>query len=199
MARVALIDYGAGNLQSVANALAHLGIDFEVTADPEVVAGAGKVIFPGVGAAASCMAELEARGLVGPLRAARRPVLGICLGMQVLTESSAEGGRRVECLGVMPGRAERFGEGVKVPQMGWNTVRVLRPDPLFAEIPPDEHFYFLHSYRVQTAPEHVLAETEYDGPYPSAVRRENFWGVQFHPEKSGPHGLQVLKNFAERC
>jgi glutamine amidotransferase len=145
------------------------------------------------------MAELEARGLVEALRAAERPVLGICLGMQVLTESSAEGGERVECLGVLPGLAERFGEGVKVPQMGWNTVRVVGDAPLFAEIPPHEHFYFLHSYRVRTEPAYVLAETEYDGSYASAVRRENFWGVQFHPEKSGPYGLRILKNFVERC
>lgn len=196
---MALIDYGAGNLQSVANALTRLGIEYEVTADPEVVRSAVKVVFPGVGAAASCMAELRERGLVSALHGAERPVLGICLGMQVLTESSAEGGERVECLGVLPGRAERFGEGVKVPQMGWNTVRVVRDDPLFAEIPPDEHFYFLHSYRVRTEPAYVLAETEYDGSYASAVRRENFWGVQFHPEKSGPYGLRILKNFVERC
>lgn len=199
MGRLALIDYGAGNLRSVANALAHLGIDFEVTADPAVVAAADRIIFPGVGAAASCMRELAARGLVEPLRAARRPVLGLCLGMQALTESSAEGGARVECLGVIPGRAERFGDGVKVPQMGWNTVRVLREDPLFAGIPPDEHFYFLHAYRVHAAPEHVLAETDYGGAYPSAVRRDHFRGVQFHPEKSGPYGLRLLRNFVERC
>jgi imidazole glycerol phosphate synthase glutamine amidotransferase subunit len=199
VARVALIDYGAGNLRSVANALAHLGIDFEVTADPAVVAAAEKIIFPGVGAAASCMRELAARGLVEPLRAADRPVLGLCLGMQCLTEWSAEGGAPVECLGVLPGRAERFGGDVKVPQMGWNTVRVLRDDPLFDGLSPDEHFYFLHAYRVHTRPEHVLAETDYGGAYPSAVRRGPFRGVQFHPEKSGPSGLRLLRNFVERC
>lgn len=199
MARVALIDYGAGNLRSVANALAQLGADFEITADPEVVASAAKVVFPGVGAAASCMRELAARGLGEAVRSHRGPVLGVCLGMQALTESSAEGGEGVPCLGVLPGRTERFGTGVKVPQMGWNTVHPLRDDPLFAGLAAGEHFYFLHAYRVRTSPEHVLAETEYDGPYPSAVRRANFWGVQFHPEKSGPAGLRVLRNFLDRC
>ena len=199
MAHVALIDYGAGNLRSVANALAHLGADFEVTADPEVVASAAKVIFPGVGAAASCVRELAARGLGEAIRSHRGPVLGICLGMQVLTESSAEGGEGVPCLGVLPGRTERFGTGVKVPQMGWNTVLPSREDPLFTGIPAGEHFYFLHAYRVRTSPEHVLAETEYDGSYASAVRGANFRGVQFHPEKSGPAGLALLRNFLERC
>ena len=199
MARVALIDYGAGNLRSVANALEHLGSEFEVTADPDVVASAKKVIFPGVGAAASCVRELAARGLGDAIRSHRGPLLGICLGMQVLTESSAEGGRDVPCLGLLPGHTERFGPTVKVPQMGWNTVRPTRDDPLFAGIAADEYFYFLHAYRVRTSREHVLAESDYDGPYASAVRRGNVWGVQFHPEKSGPAGLALLRNFLERC
>lgn len=197
--RVALIDYGAGNLRSVANALTRLGVEFVVTADPVVVTAADKVILPGVGAAASCMRELRARGLVDALRACRQPVLGICLGMQCLTESSAEGDEPVQCLGVIPGRTERFAEGLKAPQMGWNTIAMVREDPLFCDIPGGEHLYFLHSYRVRTNPEYVVAETDYGGPYHSAVRRNNFWGVQFHPEKSGPAGLRILKNFAEQC
>lgn len=199
MPRIALIDYGAGNLRSVANALAHLGVEFEITADPEIVTSAEKVVFPGVGAAASCMRELRSRGLADAIRVCRQPVLGICLGMQVLTESSPEGGRPVECLGVLPGHTERFGGGVKVPQMGWNTVRTLREDPLFEGIPNDEQFYFLHAYRVRTSADYTLAQTEYDGPYASAVRRANFFGVQFHPEKSGPAGLHLLENFVARC
>lgn len=199
MARIALIDYGAGNLRSVANALAHVGAEFEITADPEVVASAEKVVFPGVGAAASCMRDLRSRGLADAIRACRRPVLGICLGMQVLTESSAEASPPVACLGLLPGHAERFGAGVKVPQMGWNTVHTLREDPLFDGIPNDEPFYFLHAYRVRTSAEHILAETEYDGPYASAVRRGHVVGVQFHPEKSGPAGLRLLENFVARC
>lgn len=197
-AQIALIDYGAGNLRSVANALAHLGIGFEITADPEAVLRADKVIFPGVGAAASCMRELRARGLVEALRECRQPVLGICLGMQCLTEWSAEG-EGVECLAMLPGRAVRFSGDVKVPQIGWNSVEHRQSDHLFDGIPSGERFYFLHSYRVETDREWVLAETDYGEWYPCAVRRENFRGVQFHLEKSGPPGLRVLENFVHRC
>ncbi len=196
---ISLIDYGAGNLLSVANALKHLNVDFQLTEDPETLASADKVIFPGVGAAASCMEELRTRGLDEAVRACEQPVLGICLGMQVLTPSSTEGLREVKCLGILPGHTARFKGAVKLPQIGWNTVTTLRSDPLFHAIESGAYFYFLHSYRVHTDPEFVLAETDYEGPFPSAVRRENFWGVQFHPEKSGPSGLKLLSNFAERC
>jgi glutamine amidotransferase len=197
---VVVIDYGAGNLRSVTNALAHLGVPHDVTDDPEVVARAAKVIFPGVGAAAACMAALRARGLVDALRACGAPLLGICLGMQVLAELSEEGEPPVACLGLVPGRVERFPGGLKVPQIGWNTVRVLdEGDPLFHGIPQDEPFYFLHGYRLRTDPAYVLAETTYGEPYPSAVRRGTVRGVQFHPEKSGPAGLRLLRNFVERC
>ncbi len=194
-----LVDYGAGNLQSVANALRHLGVAFEITDRPETVARAGRVILPGVGAAASCMRALAERGLEDVLRAYRRPLLGICLGMQVLTESSSEGSVGQACLGLLPGRAARFDGGVRIPQMGWNTVVVLRDDPLFHGIPSGAYFYFAHSYRVHTEPDCVVAETEYGGRYPSVIRRGPVWGVQFHPEKSGGLGLRLLRNFVERC
>ncbi len=197
---ISLIDYGAGNLLSVANALKHVNVDFQLTEDPETLAGADKVIFPGVGAAAaSCMEELRTRGLDEAVRSCEQPVLGICLGMQVFTPSSSEGLRQVKCLGILPGHTARFQGAVKLPQIGWNTVTTLRSDPLFHGIESGAYFYFLHSYRVHTDPAFVLAETDYEGPFPSAVRRENFWGVQFHPEKSGPSGLKLLSNFAERC
>jgi glutamine amidotransferase len=196
---IALIDYGAGNLQSVANALAHLEADFAITDDPDTVANSAKVIFPGVGAAASCMQALADRGLDETLRRMTRPVLGICLGMQVLTSSSGEGAREVECLGVLPGHTSRFDGNVKLPQIGWNTIEALETDPLLEDIKPGEHFYFLHSYRVHANEEHILAQTVYGAPYPSIVRRDNFWGVQFHPEKSGPAGLRLLRNFIELC
>lgn len=200
MAGVVVIDYGAGNLRSVTNALAHLGVAHAVTDDPEVVARAEKVVLPGVGAAAACMGALRARGLADALRSCGAPVLGICLGMQVLAELSDEGDPPVECLGILPGRVERFSEGLKVPHIGWNTVRVLhQDDPLFHRVAEDEPFYFLHGYRLRTEPAFVLAETTYGAPYPSAVRRGRVWGVQFHPEKSGPAGLQLLRNFVERC
>jgi glutamine amidotransferase len=196
---IAVVDYGAGNLRSVANALDHLGADYAVTGDAEGVARARKVIFPGVGAAGGCMSELATRGLDEAIRRHRGPVLGICLGMQVLTEWSEEGLGRVACLGVLPGHTARFRGVLKLPQIGWNTVRFRQEDPLFSEIPSDSHFYFAHSYRVHTDPVHVLGETEYGGEYPSVVRRDNFRGVQFHPEKSGPHGLRLLRNFVELC
>ncbi len=199
MPLIVLVDYGAGNLRSVANALKRVGVAFEVSDRPEAVAAAKKVIFPGVGAAAACMRELAARGLDRALRECRVPALGICLGMQCLAEWSAEGEPGVACLGVLPGRAERFGTELKVPQVGWNRVRLVREDPLFYGIGEGEHFYFLHSYKVLTDRQYVLAETDYGGPYPSAVRIGNFWGVQFHPEKSGAVGLQLLRNFVERC
>lgn len=196
---IALIDYGAGNLRSVANALDHLEASYRVTQDPTEVARSDKVIFPGVGAAGSCMEELSARGLDDAIRTHTAPVLGICLGLQVFTEWSEEGHSRVDCLGVLPGHTARFEGAVKLPQIGWNTVHFRRGDPLFTGIPDGEYFYFAHSFRVHTSIDYVLAETEYGGRYPSVVKHENFRGVQFHPEKSGPLGLQLLRNFVELC
>lgn len=196
---IALVDYGAGNLRSVANALEYVGAAYAVTADPEEVTRAEKVIFPGVGAAASCMEELSARGLDEALRQHGGPVLGICLGMQVLTEWSEEGLTHVDCLGIIPGRTERFRGAVKLPHIGWNTVRILHDDPLFAGIPSSEYFYFAHTYRVRTDPSLVIGETDYGDTYASVVRSGNVRGVQFHPEKSGHHGLRLLRNFVEQC
>jgi glutamine amidotransferase len=196
---IALVDYGAGNLQSVANALTHVGATFQVTDDAAQVASADKVVFPGVGAAASCMRALRSRGLEEAIRQHRAPVLGICLGMQVLTRFSTEGVDEVPCLAVLPGETSRLTGELKLPQIGWNSVTLRSEDPLFEGLNSGEHFYFLHSYRVRTEKRYVLAETDYGGAFPSAVRRENFWGVQFHPEKSGPAGLRLLRNFIELC
>lgn len=196
---IALVDYGAGNLRSVANGLDQLEATYRITDDPDEVARADKVIFPGVGAAASCMEELSARGLDESLLEHTGPVLGICLGMQVLTEWSEEGLSRADCLGILPGRTERFRGAVKLPHIGWNTVRFLDDDPLLRGIPSGEHFYFAHSYRVHTEADLVIGVTDYGETYPSVVRRGNVRGVQFHPEKSGPYGLRLLRNFVERC
>ncbi len=196
---IALLDYGAGNLRSVANALNHINASYQVTDDPQAVIQAEKLILPGVGAAASCMRELRARGLDEAVRTWSGPALGICLGMQALGQTSAEGGEEVACLGVLPARTARFAGDVKLPQIGWNTVTFVREDPLLAGIGSGEYFYFLHSYRLHVDPLLVLGVTEYGEEYPSIVRSGNFWGVQFHPEKSGPAGLRLLLNFVERC
>lgn len=196
---IALVDYGAGNMRSVANALAHVGASFEITEDPATVAKADKVVFPGVGAAASCMEALRACGLDEALRSCEQPVLGICLGMQALTDWSTEGDANVVCLGIVPGRTHHFRSVRKLPQIGWNRLEIVRDDPLLAGVPDGEHFYFLHAYRVDVEARCVLGRTDYGGPYPSAIRNGNFWGVQFHPEKSGPYGLHILRNFVERC
>lgn len=200
MSRIAIIDYEAGNLTSVQRALAHLGHTAEVTADPGRIAAADKVIFPGVGAAGSCMANLRKGGLDEALRAAidsGRPVLGICVGMQLLFEFSDEDDG-TPCLGVLPGVVERFlpeDAAIKVPHMGWNRVEH-HGDPLFAGIERGSRFYFVHSY--YCAPDtsvDVIAESDHGGRFCAAVRQGNLAAVQFHPEKSGPVGLRLLDNF----
>jgi glutamine amidotransferase len=198
--RIAIIDYKAGNLTSVQRALAHIGVEAEVTADPQRVVEADRIIFPGVGAAGSCMANLQAAGLDEALRtviAAGKPVLGICVGMQLLFEFSDEDGG-VPCLGVLEGIVERFtpeDPAIKVPHMGWNAVEH-DGDPLFAGIAMGERFYFVHSYFC--APDAALrvnAVADHGGKFAAGVRRDNLVAVQFHPEKSGEPGLRLLRNF----
>lgn len=201
--RIAIIDYKAGNLTSVQRALAHLGIDAEVTPDPKRVALADRVIFPGVGAAESCMANLIDGGLDEALRTAidsGKPVLGICVGMQLLFEHSDEDGG-VPCLGVLEGVVERFRpteSTIKVPHMGWNAVEHDGTDPLFAGIPSGERFYFVHSYYcAPDAAVRINAVADHGGKFAAGVRRDNLAAVQFHPEKSGEAGLRLLKNFVD--
>lgn len=195
---VALVDYGAGNLRSVEFALDRLGAPHRRAADPAALEGASGVILPGVGAAGSAMEELEARSLAGPLRSTGTPLLGVCLGMQLLTEGSDEGEGEVEALGRIPGRTRRFDADVRLPQIGWNRVR-LRPDPLFRGLGEEAWFYFLHGHRVVCGEEHVVGAARYGEPFPAAVRRDPVVGVQFHPEKSGAAGLRVLANFCAGC
>jgi len=190
---IALIDYGAGNLRSVEFALERLGVPHLRAGRPEDLEGADGIILPGVGAAANAMGELRGRGLAEPLTATRLPLLGVCLGMQLLTERSEEGAG-VDCLGLVPGEVRRFGAEVRVPQIGWNSVD-MATDPLFEGLGRCEHFYFLHSYRVVCPREAVIGTAEYGAPFPAAIRRDGHVGVQFHPEKSGPAGLRVLANF----
>lgn len=198
--QLAIIDYEAGNLTSVQRALHHLGIAATITPDPDLVARADRVIFPGVGAAGSCMANLVKSGLGEALTAAiraGRPVLGICVGMQLLFEHSDEDGG-TPCLGILPGVVERFpneDRRLKVPHMGWNAVEH-DGDPLFAGIAPGSRFYFVHSY--YCAPDthiRVNAWSEHGVHFACGVRQDNLAAVQFHPEKSGELGLRLLQNF----
>lgn len=198
---IAVIDYGAGNVGSVVNALNHLGVRHVVTDDPATILAADGVIFPGVGATADAMAQLRARGLVEVIHratASGKPFFGICVGQQVLFGTSHEGEPH-PCLGVFAGDVRRFPDSAElhVPHMGWNTVRLRRAHPLFAGVPDETAFYFVHSYHVVPAdPAIILAETDYGVTFPAAVARGAVVATQFHPEKSGRWGLQLYRNFA---
>jgi glutamine amidotransferase len=202
---IAVVDYGAGNLRSVELALDRLGVPHRRAPGPRDLDRADGVILPGVGAAASAMRALEARGLAAALRAREGPLLGVCLGMQLLTERSEEsdpegGPGPVSCLGLVPGETRRIagrgsdGASLRLPHIGWNAT-ALRPDPLFEGLRPEEYFYFLHSYRVACDDRLAVATAEHGERFPAAVRSGERVGVQFHPEKSGDAGLRVLANF----
>jgi glutamine amidotransferase len=204
---IAVVDYGMGNLHSVAKALEHVaaGRSVTVSGDPEVIRAAGRVVFPGQGAAPDCMAEIDARGLREVIveSARSKPFLGICMGLQVLFERSEEGD--TTCLGLFPGRVTRFpaehmhdaaGHRLKVPHMGWNNVRQVRPHPLWQGIADDARFYFVHSYFcVPDEPALVVGSSEYPLEFCCACARDNVFAVQFHPEKSATAGLKLLENF----
>ena len=205
MVDIAVIDYGMGNLRSVQQALHSVApnASIVVTDDPKVVAQAARVVFPGQGAMPDCMRELDARGLRSAvLEAARsKPFLGICIGLQMLFQHSAEGD--VDGLGILPGQVVRFehnlrdaqGSKLKVPHMGWNQVHHAE-HPLWQGIAQDARFYFVHSYYVQTDDKALVqASSDYPQPFVCAVARNNLFAVQFHPEKSHAAGLQLLKNF----
>ena len=205
---IAIIDYQAGNQTSVKRALAALGLESEITADPVVLEKADGVIFPGVGAAGQAMGLLTSTGLDKIIRdlATRRPLLGICLGCQIMLEGSEEDGG-IRTLGLIPGRNPRFdstlpdesGRPIRVPHMGWNNVRPKKNSPLFEGLSDDDQFYFVHSYYPEPDPEFILGVTDYGLEFASVFGRDGLWAVQFHPEKSGPPGLRLLKNFAEYC
>lgn len=199
-ARVAIIDYGIGNLRSVEKAFAAAGSDVTVSADERVLRAAERLVLPGVGAFRACMTELIARGfdrLVRERVAEGVPLLGVCVGMQMLFEESEEFGRTAG-LGLLGGRVRRFREELLAPQVGWNQVTRRRAHPLTEGVREGEFFYFVHSYYCDAADvRDVIGETEYGGAYASVVARANVCGVQFHPEKSQAAGLRLLRNFAE--
>jgi len=193
-----VIDYGAGNLRSVAIALARLGFDPLVTSEPQAVRTADALILPGVGAAADTMSNLAQRRLVEPIReyiASGRPFLGICMGLQVLFSLSEEGGEH-PCLGILPGRVRRLPDGLKVPHMGWNRVRQRCRHPIFDGISDGDLFYFVHSYYAHPEdPSVVIGETDYGVTFPAVVAKDNIVATQFHPEKSAESGLRLYQNF----
>lgn len=190
--KVAIVRYNAGNTASVVNALGRLGVEPVLTDSAEELQVADKVIFPGVGEASSAMRFLKARGLDEAIRGLRQPVLGICLGMQLMCASSEE--NEAECLGIVPLRVRRFpAGGLKVPHMGWNTISNLK-GKLFAGIEEAAYVYFVHGYYVESGPEAVAYST-YGLGFTAALEYENFLAVQFHPERSGAVGERILKNF----
>jgi imidazole glycerol-phosphate synthase subunit HisH len=195
---IAIIDYGAGNIRSITKALQYAGAEVQVTDDPPVVATARAVVLPGVGSGGAAMACMKRRGLDDAIRQATeqgKPFLGICLGMQLLADFHAEG--EVDGLRLFRGEVRRIPHGPKIPHMGWNQVRPARTGlPIFANIPPEAYFYFAHSYYVEPQDQQgVAAVTDYGSPFCSVIVTERVWGTQFHPEKSGPSGLQLLHNF----
>ena len=194
MTEAVIIDSGGANLASLQFALARLGVHAPVTADAREIAAAARVVLPGVGSAPDAMQRLRRSGLAELLPRLRQPVLGICLGMQLLFERSAEG--MTECLGVLPGTVRRLDAvaGRPVPHMGWNQLAQVREDPLLAGIEPGEYFYFVHSYAVPASAV-TLAHVHYGEAVSAVVRRDNFWGTQFHPERSASAGARLLDNF----
>jgi len=201
---VAVIDYGMGNLRSVSKAAEHVAPDnthIAVTHDPQVIADADAIIFPGQGAAKACMHALQETGMIHPVQdaAKEKPFLGICMGLQVLMSHSEEN-QGVECLNVIPGNVQHFGfsqsSPLKTPHMGWNQIHQTQEHPLWQGIPQDSRFYFVHSYYVQ--PENtdfICGETSHGVIYPSVLAHNNLFAIQAHPEKSAEHGLKLFKNF----
>ncbi len=197
MTEVTILSYGAGNVASVQFALERLGATVRLTADPAAVADAERLILPGVGAAGYAMSRLRDLSLVEPIRAFERPLLGVCLGQQLLFESSDEGGS-TDLLGMIPGRVRPLspGPGLPVPHMGWSRLSRLRDDPLLDGVEDGAWAYFVHAFVCPDGPA-TLARADYGGPVPAVVRAGNRWGCQFHPERSAAAGARILKNFLE--
>ncbi len=191
--KIAIVRYNAGNIQSVLFALERLGIEADWTDDPELLLAADKVIFPGVGEASSAMAYLRSRKLDTLISSLKQPVLGICLGQQLMCSHSEEGD--TSCLGIFDLKVKKFEPigGLKVPHMGWNQLEDLK-SPLYQGIAEGSHVYFVHSYYAETGPE-TIATCNYGVPFSASIHRDNFYATQFHPEKSGETGAAILQNF----
>lgn len=200
---IAIVDYGVGNLFSLSASLAHLGLDSTVTADPEKIRSADQIILPGVGAFGDAMDKLTSTGLVPLLKeqAQQKPLLGICLGMQLLFEQSSEYGTH-QGLGLIPGKVEPLLPqveplGLKVPHMGWNQLQIQRPDPFLKYFRNREYVYYVHSFYATSCQDYLLAQSPYGVQVPGLVKNGKVYGAQFHPEKSGDAGLRLLRAFGE--
>ncbi len=194
---ITIIDYNSGNIASVWNALEKIGQEAVVSSDPAVIAEAEKVIFPGVGRAGFAMEQLRKQDLVEVIRDLEVPFLGICMGLQLLTDFSEEDD--TECLSIIPGEIKKFDEGLSVPQIGWNRVEFVKDSPLFRSVESGSYVYFVNSFYFDGPAEYVLGKTEYGKSFGSVLQKENFYATQFHPEKSGETGLKLLRNFCELC
>jgi imidazole glycerol-phosphate synthase subunit HisH len=192
--RLAIIDSGGANIASLQFAIERLGLPSALTTNPAELRNASHVILPGVGAAADCMSRLEKAGLVDTIRSLTQPVLGICVGMQLLFDSSEEGD--VTCLGMLPGRVQKFSQRVDlpVPHMGWNQLEFSAPSPLLQDIAPGDYVYYVHSYAVPVN-DLTMATSQYGNAFSAIVQRGNVYGAQFHPERSARIGAQLLRNF----
>ena len=198
---IAIVDYGMGNLRSVTNAFAHLGAPITTTADTSVIRDAQAIVLPGVGAFGRCMENLKGLGLLDVLKeeiCSGKPYLGVCLGLQILFESSEET-PGVAGMGLMKGRVVKFRNNLKVPHMGWNQVEQTKPSRIFDGISQGEHFYFVHSYYPVPEEDVAATTTEYGGAFTSSIERANMFACQFHPEKSQKKGLRLLQNFIRLC
>ncbi|MFH1536518.1 MAG: imidazole glycerol phosphate synthase subunit HisH [Patescibacteria group bacterium] len=199
---ITIIDYNAGNLKSVQNALYRLGANSLITKKPDEILKADKIIFPGVGAAGAAMQNLNKLNLISPIKKfikSGKPFLGICLGAQILLESSEED--NAECLGIIRGQNKKFNNSnLVVPQIGWNQVNITKSNNLFKNIPANSFFYFLNSYYFNLKDDkNILSKTNYGDKFISAFNKNNIYGVQFHPEKSGKIGEKLLSNFVNLC
>lgn len=191
---IAIIDYGAGNVASLANALEEINAKYIITSDISQIEMSYKIILPGVGEASFAMNKLESKNLVDYIKNTKKPLLGICLGMQLLTSFTEE--NNTKCLDIIKTNCIKFNEDLKIPQIGWNQVEMIQDDPIFLNVKRNENFYFANSY-YNPLNQYSIAKTEYSIEYSSAIKFNNFYGVQFHPEKSSVAGLQLLKNFVE--
>lgn len=196
-AKIVIIDTGCANVSSVRFAIERLGYDVTISRDPDVVLAADKLFLPGVGTASEAMKNLGERDLISLVREVKQPLLGICLGMQLLGKSSQEGKEQVNCLGHVGADTTLMETGeLPLPHMGWNTVTPVNNHPLFKDIPENSYFYFVHSYAMPVG-DYTIGQCDYGKPFTAAVQSGNYYGVQFHPERSSKAGAQLIKNFLE--